>query len=478
MRESTIGIQAPPTPPRRGRMRWHLDYVILAALVSVCLFLSHRLVGTQRQTVEGNMQWVARVSQCDTLGRYAGVVNTLVSDAIKSHDANAESLRIRAALSQFHKTLDSLESELSRNVTSSEAAVLLNDCGQVQKEMGHLADRAGAVFGSLHQDQPDVLNSQIALLGHDYDDVLRSLDLLRTNLRSLRKNYLESQITEAQDIARFEWLLGGVILLLLLGIALYGARLESRASASEAAQLVSERKYRELVEQSPDAIIAADGEWNIRFVNSAACQMLGYTEEELLQLNMLDTYVSEEREAGMQRRAKLEVGQTQLYERGVLRKDGTRFPAEVIVRRAEENAFQGILRDITTRKRAEADLETLHKRLQDNARQAGMAEMATSVLHNVGNVLNSLNISFGVVSDRIRQSKLSNLAKAAELLDEHKTNLTTFLTKDPKGRRLPGYLIDLAEHLTQEQTEVLGENLVYEQPICEEREAKHMVDRY
>ncbi|MGD0651208.1 MAG: CHASE sensor domain-containing protein [Verrucomicrobiia bacterium] len=114
-------------------------------------------------------------------------------------------------------------------------------------------------------------------------------------------------------------------------------------------------------------------------------------------------------------------------------------------------------RDITERKRAEAKLENLHRQLLDTSRQAGMAEVATNVLHNVGNVLNSVNVSFALVSDRVRKSKLSNLAKAAGLLQEHKDDLAAFLNGDPKGMQLPGYLVNLAQHLTEEQAEVLKE---------------------
>jgi signal transduction histidine kinase len=113
--------------------------------------------------------------------------------------------------------------------------------------------------------------------------------------------------------------------------------------------------------------------------------------------------------------------------------------------------------DITDRKRAEEDLENLHKQLLDSSRQAGMAEVATDVLHNVSNVLNSVNVSFAVVSDKVRKSKVSNLAKAAGLLQEHKDDLAAFLNSDPKGTQLPGYLINLAQHLTEEQAEVLKE---------------------
>src|SRR5205823_4224975 len=94
--------------------------------------------------------------------------------------------------------------------------------------------------------------------------------------------------------------------------------------------------------------------------------------------------------------------------------------------------------DITERKRAEAELEAAHKKLLETSRQAGMAEVATSVLHNVGNVLNSVNVSSSFVADNLKKSKVANLAKVVALLREHETDLGGFLTSDPKGKQLPG----------------------------------------
>lgn len=114
-------------------------------------------------------------------------------------------------------------------------------------------------------------------------------------------------------------------------------------------------------------------------------------------------------------------------------------------------------RDITLRKRAEAELAESARQLLETSRQAGMAEVATSVLHNVGNVLNSVNVSCSVVSDRIRRSRVHNVAKTAELLDQHQEDLAAFLTEDPHGRKLPEYLGKLAAGLAEEQAEVLTE---------------------
>jgi len=119
--------------------------------------------------------------------------------------------------------------------------------------------------------------------------------------------------------------------------------------------------------------------------------------------------------------------------------------------------LMGIGRDITARKEAEDKLEQAHKQLLEVSRQAGMSEVATSVLHNVGNVLNSVNVSSSLISEKIRDSKVPNLAKAVALMRAHESDLAGFLANDPKGRQLLGYLSNLAAHLTQEQEEILQE---------------------
>ncbi|HMD54982.1 MAG TPA: HAMP domain-containing sensor histidine kinase, partial [Phycisphaerae bacterium] len=91
------------------------------------------------------------------------------------------------------------------------------------------------------------------------------------------------------------------------------------------------------------------------------------------------------------------------------------------------------------------------------SREAGMAEVATSVLHNVGNVLNSVNVASSCVADSLKKSKAANLSKVVALLREHEADLGNFITNDSKGKQLPGYLAQLAEHLAGEQTVVLNE---------------------
>ncbi|PIB64783.1 DAHL domain-containing protein [Pseudomonas sp. 2822-17] len=96
-------------------------------------------------------------------------------------------------------------------------------------------------------------------------------------------------------------------------------------------------------------------------------------------------------------------------------------------------------------------LKDAQSELLDSARQAGMAEIATNVLHNVGNVLNSVNISADLVTRKLRSSKALGLGKAMQLINEHTADLGTFLTQDEKGKLLPGYLNQLVEAIAIEQ---------------------------
>jgi PAS domain S-box-containing protein len=119
--------------------------------------------------------------------------------------------------------------------------------------------------------------------------------------------------------------------------------------------------------------------------------------------------------------------------------------------------FLAVKEDITERKLSEAALEKAHKELLETSRQAGMAEVATSVLHNVGNVLNSVNVASSCLAESLRKSKAANLSKVVTMLREHEGDLGTFLTRDPKGKQLPDYLAQLAEHLAGEQAAALEE---------------------
>ncbi|MDB5872270.1 MAG: integral rane sensor signal transduction histidine kinase, partial [Ramlibacter sp.] len=102
-------------------------------------------------------------------------------------------------------------------------------------------------------------------------------------------------------------------------------------------------------------------------------------------------------------------------------------------------------------------LENSQAQLLATARRAGMAEIATNVLHNVGNILNSVNVSAGLVVHTLRKSKANGLSRAVGMMNERAADLGDFLTDDAKGKQLPAYLNSAARALMQEQQGMLKE---------------------
>jgi signal transduction histidine kinase len=98
-------------------------------------------------------------------------------------------------------------------------------------------------------------------------------------------------------------------------------------------------------------------------------------------------------------------------------------------------------------------LKETQRRLVDASRQAGMAEVATSVLHNVGNVLNSVNVSANLVQSAVRSSRAAGIGKLADLIAAHGDDLAA-LAETPAGKRLPAYIANLAAALAAERRQI------------------------
>jgi signal transduction histidine kinase len=97
-----------------------------------------------------------------------------------------------------------------------------------------------------------------------------------------------------------------------------------------------------------------------------------------------------------------------------------------------------------------AKLAQAQQSLMDLSRTTGMAEVATGVLHNVGNVLNSVNVSASVLDEQLANSCLRDLRNVTALLQAHAADTTEFIARDPRGQQLPDLVIHLAEHLEAE----------------------------
>jgi len=233
---------------------------------------------------------------------------------------------------------------------------------------------------------------------------------------------------------------------------------------TEQALVESQGLYHSLVEQLPINVYRQDATGRFVYVNTRFCQMKGLPSDKILGQTPRDIdppVLAAQNERDHEwimrsgRTIELESPCPGVEGAALLWYQVVKLPVLGVDDRIVGS--QGVLFDITQRKQAQAKLDELNRQLVDTSRRAGMAEVATSVLHNVGNVLNSVNVSSSLMAEKIRLSKVGNVARAIALLPPQAADLAQFLTHDPKGRQLPAYLTNLGQNLVQEQAAQLAE---------------------
>lgn len=133
---------------------------------------------------------------------------------------------------------------------------------------------------------------------------------------------------------------------------------------------------------------------------------------------------------------------------------------EELQRRVDERTTElaktnaALVGEIEQRTLAQKKSEELQEQLMDASRHAGQAEVASSVLHNVGNVLNSANVSTSLITDRLRRLRYNNLAEAAGMIEQ---SLASSQTSDERIGKLPGYLRQLGSYFGEERKGLLDE---------------------
>jgi PAS domain S-box-containing protein len=238
----------------------------------------------------------------------------------------------------------------------------------------------------------------------------------------------------------------------------------SRIQSQDAALSLSQQKMEALI-NSIDGIVwerAADS-FQFTFISRQSESILGYPPEAwLADPNFWAEKLHPQDAAKVSQTVRDLAAKGEPYNceyRMIARDGGTVWMREsgvVLAERGKPVALRGILLDITQQKLDAEQLDKLNRQLIDTSRQAGMADVATGVLHNVGNVLNSVSVAATVVSERLRRSKVASLRRATSLLREQNGQLADFLMTDPKGKLLPAYLGTVAEQLADEQIKLIA----------------------
>ena len=151
----------------------------------------------------------------------------------------------------------------------------------------------------------------------------------------------------------------------------------SEQKKNEEARIAMERQYTELIEQAADGVFILGLDGSFVLVNTRVCEMLGYTRDELLSINILDTYPVELRSEGRKRLSDLQAGYQLRFERPMLRKDGSVFIIEASAAVSSEGLMQSIIHDITDRKMQERILRESEEKFKHVFESANVGKSIT-----------------------------------------------------------------------------------------------------
>lgn len=234
---------------------------------------------------------------------------------------------------------------------------------------------------------------------------------------------------------------------------------EVRGHERTAAELrTSEERYRTLVDNAPIGIFKTTRAGEVRFANPYLLRTLGLPRDTDLALLNLDDGRILAREERNRLWHRLETEhEVRGFATSYTLPTGAKLNVVINARLVPQPdgsapVCEGTVEDVTAQKRAQRDLEQVHQQLVVASRQAGMADVATGVLHNVGNVLTSVNITTHDLLDRLRSSRIALLHRVVETLQRERSRLAAFFTEDPAGQRFPEFLAKLDTHLTEENT--------------------------
>ncbi len=345
---------------------------------------------------------------------------------------------------------------LKADAISSEVILLLNELHSQYEQIGDYSEE------KLKQDKsnlPIIINTVIALY---FLLVFWAWRLASTSsikpleyLNSKANRNLNLSPDDQQPFQKFTLLKGPQeVVELSHSLQKYAESLQQQIEHSNQARVksVRDKNYLSTIMDSiTDAIITLDDQGIIRNCNSATYQLFDTTKKKAQgkSINILleDTY------SNFSSISKL-VG-TRL-EKNITTIKGNRKSIELLITSATQQNktfFVLAIHDTSKRVENEKNVKRLNQRLVSASRKVGVAEVATSILHNVGNILNSVHVSTNLISDTLQNSRIKGINKLADIM----SNKKEFFNDKDKVEMIPEYLNSLAARIDQEREITLKE---------------------
>ncbi len=225
------------TGPTRRPVRWHLVYYLLAAFdlvaISGSLYLGHQVMGIFRSSVEINQEWAERLGDLSDLGRAAGAVNAPGNDVFDSHDVAEETARQATALVEFNRLMAAFRLSLDR-IDDTNRKTLTRGVDRIDSSMKQMIEESQRIFAYFAANNPEAAARRMATMDRTFAAVSAAIADTAQSVREIQRSHFHGQVNDAAFLGTFEYLFGGLIAVMVLGVMIYGHKIAAEFKRHEA----------------------------------------------------------------------------------------------------------------------------------------------------------------------------------------------------------------------------------------------------
>ena len=434
---------------RERRPKWHLLYYLLAAIVvlTVCssLYLNHSVRRIHEDSVAVNQEWSLQHSNLLELARLAQAVNAPGNDIFESGDVAKQTARRDEALAQFEALLVQIRHELVSKPATPEVKSLIASLYEINTAMDTMAATADLIFVYFRANDPQSAARYNTAMDHAFGQVVQEITKAEEVIRTIQSRQFQEQLAHAANLGRFEYVIGGVIFIIVVLVVLYGHRIQRvmRAAEAERQQLMAALKASEATAQSrlhdaieslnggfvlydaEDRLVLCNETYRGMYPQTADLNVPGTRFEDLIRADVARGQVPEavgREERWLAERIRIHLSNESTSEQQLA--DGRWIL--VSERRTLEGGVVGIRTDITARKQAELELQKTHDelkaatdRLARQERLSMLGQVAGTVSHELRNPLSAIRNSMAL----LRQMTVGKIAGVERSLDRIDRNI-------------------------------------------------------
>ncbi|MBV1877728.1 MAG: response regulator [Pseudomonadales bacterium] len=412
--------------------RWHLIYFVLAAFdvitVIATLYLSSMILDIYISSVDKSSLWASRAGDISDLSLILVKVNTPGNDVFESQDPVQENIRLGQHNDAFKLLYHKITNDLDRLEDATLSKQLKNQIASVNTSKDQIIDQARQVFELYQTNNRIQAGNHMAIMDRHFAKSSTQLAGVNKIIRDKQKSILRHEITKAKKLKEYEYIIVGMIFLMIICVLGYGHFLAKKMRATESwvSDLLAQNEG--VIDTAGDGIIVIDDHGIIEAFNSASERIFGYKKAELLGKNCMVLMSPIDRQQHNNYLSRyFKTGQTSVFGSGreVLgkKKDNSVFPLhlnvnEMIVGINHQTKFVGSLRDLTTQKLLEQNLVAA----KDSAEQAALAksEFLATMSHEIRTPMNGVIGMLGLLLktnlDKDQQRKTDLAKTSAETL--------------------------------------------------------------